>query len=87
MEIKTKFDIGQIVYVAVFGERIDELQIEEINIAENDIITYKTLGGMSVREDQIYDTREIAVDALIYQEDCRHKRMMEYYQKQKEERQ
>lgn len=46
MKIESKYNVGQKVYVTVFGDRIDEVEIKEI-VYSSIGITYNTTDGRS----------------------------------------
>lgn len=85
MKIKSKFNIGQKVYVTVFGDRIDEVEIKEIIYSSNGII-YNTTDGRIEEQDEIFESYDDAVDGLISIESDRHNRMIEYFNNLKKRR-
>ena len=85
MKIESKYNVGQKVYVTVFGDRVDEVEIKEI-IYSSIGITYNTTDGRLARQDKVFESYDDAVDDLISIESDRHKNMIEYFNSLKEKR-
>lgn len=69
----------------MFGEQIDELQIKAISVDEKGL-SYLTNCGKSIRENEVFDTYDNAVDALIQEECRRHEGLLRYFTNLKERR-